>query len=335
MYSYEHVVAGFVRNVTKIDPKRSPPQARYLMRYCVNRWISVHDDTQQMLTVMHVLIPKTRLLEYTERLVTMFQNWLPSEFQCLTAEHSLDALLDQTLFESQSSYFIVTLDFADDTGRQLSFGQAVKKHNQSVILHHPDIPSTQLTWKVSGRAHADADTLKEMEQPIVQSASTHTPATLTSRATPVSQSAAVAGTSRDIVAVTFPTAAAGTSQDTVTSQHTPMTETNSISRDSDSYSCPVCFGTVHLCLFECGHVMCKQCIEFSKTLTDEQQCSLCRKRWNTYRVIYVDSISKKICSRCKKEKQYFMLCGHATCACPRPVCRRCHGSDDVIRIFAT
>lgn len=398
--AHEHVVAGFVRHVTAVDAKRAPPHARYLVRYCVNRWITAGNDNRKMLTIMHVLIPEGKLLDYAEKFTALFQSWLPAPaVKYLTSEYSLSDLVHYTLGRPHSAYFITTLNFTDDSGHRLSFGSAVKKYNQYVPVHNPDVPCAELTWKVAGRPHGDDQTLSDMG--ISRPSKTSTQAAPGASAQPQSSSSVIASerpttssnaggtaastqpqSSRSLIVSERPTPSSrvtfivtdsdveiittesdsetedglDTEQSATTIEDDPAVgldseqsattsgEDPAVGLDIDQsqatseedqvvISCPVCFESNSLCVFDCGHIMCEGCIAMSRRICSSK-CSICRKRWNSYRSVDMRTVSNTVCTRCKEKRKYIMPCSHGTCGCPNPVCRKCYGTNDVIRLYS-
>lgn len=379
--SYEHVVAGLLRHVSRVDAKRMPPSATYLSRYSVDRWLNDHNGSKTMLTVIHVLIPQDKLINYTDKVKSTFQSWLSSVTQ-LVSKHSLDDLLYLTLEDHRSAFFVMTLDFTDDTGRELSFERTVEQFNQSVPLY-PDLLDGEATWKVVGRTLWDNRTSTEM------------PASRSSTATSV-QSEDIIAAHTGPLSPTYeppledqPTTSYTRDDDddevmyinsyvvspSDTEDDIPEQPTTSYTRDDDLITptlpssdtdddtmdeypitactnpedvvasvspsttrsvakCTCCFNTCVLCVFDCGHIMCKNCIDASKKY-NLNTCGICRTEWKAYRPLIATSVSQTVCGNCSTEKMYIMPCGHATCSCPDRVCHECHGTVDLVRVYVS
>lgn len=291
----KHIVAGIVR-AGRPDSKRGLPRASYMKRFHVSKWTHVqYNRTKKTLTVVHALVPERYLFAYCVKVKQTFLSWLPPHNNTLCSHSSLQGCLSCDL-DRGAAYFINTMDYAERSSAELTFGLRIRSYNETVPTGRTG------RWKPTHTPHMDDYTRSELGQPPRRA-----------RVNGPSVSRATVDASRE-------------GPQPSTSSERPV----SAGRPTDLYMCRCCYEWTHVCVFNCGHIACENCILKSVKASETRRCFYCNIQWKWYRFVRMGSVSKDvICSACDKAKMYIMPCGHASCACPNPVCSKCTRGETV------
>lgn len=341
----KHIIAGIVRPTTP-DAKRALPRAVYMKRFHVSKWKCVQDQQTKTLAVVHALVPERKLFAYCQRVQRTFLSWLPPYNKNLCSKLSLQDILDCEL-DCGAVYFINTVDFtgpdpsdrdyAERSCTEPTFGLQIQSYNGTVPTGRPN------SWETTRAPVMDDHTRREMGLPPRLVSSATVPAAA-QRPGPGSYRADGPSVSQEVIIdvdrpsvqeaidVDGPSALQATIDASFNEpqRSTSSTPSVSIGRPTDLYTCPCCYEQTHMCVFNCGHVACENCILKSVTVSGLRRCFYCKSRWTWYRFVRMSSVSQDvICSDCAKAKMYIKPCGHASCECPNPVCSECVRGETV------
>lgn len=159
--SATHIAAGILLQMNP-DDKLTFPSADYIRRFCLKRWTGMSSKHAKTLLVMHMMVPSTRLTEYTSQLRAMFSARRPvGHEQCLKSRKTLDGILRSRPKSNTSLYFINKLNLTDSDGSTLTFAERVSRHNSSVCKGHG--PAEANAWVPLGLEFMDVMTYRETQ----------------------------------------------------------------------------------------------------------------------------------------------------------------------------
>lgn len=331
----KHIVAGIVRPTTP-DSKRALPRAAYMKRFHVSKWKCGQHDRTKTLAVVHALVPERKLFAYCEKLQKTFLSWLPPYNKTLCSKLLLQDILDCELHRG-AAYFINTVDFtgpdprdtdyAERSSTEPTFGLQIQSYNATVPTGRPN------SWETTRTPLMDDYTRREMGLPPRRGSSATVPAAV-QRPEPGSYRADGPSVPQEVIDVDGPSVLQATIDASFNEPQPSASSTPpvSIGRATDLYTCPCCYEWTHMCVFNCGHIACENCILKSVTVSGMRRCFYCKIRWTWYRFVRMSSVSQDVCSDCAKAKMYIKPCGHASCECPNPVCSEC-ARGETVRLY--
>lgn len=330
----KHIITCIVRPVNP-DSKRGFPVAEYMKRFHVSKWKCGQGARTKTLMVVHALVPEGNFLAYCKKLQRTFLSWLPPNNNTLCPKLSLQDILDCEL-DRGSVYFINTLeftgpdpsdvDYAERSSTELTFGLQIQSYNETMPVRRPNSTGHDFqdpfTRETTHTPHMDDSTRRKLG--------------LTPRRVP---SATPTMPEQGPSAGSYPADEPSTLQVAIEAsvnepQPTPhSTSPVSSGRPTDLYTCPCCYELTQMCVFNCGHIACENCILKSVAVSGIQRCFYCNIQWTSYRFVCMSSVSQDvICADCTKTTVYIKPCSHVSCECPTPVCLEC-ARGETVRLY--
>lgn len=262
------------------------------------KWKCGQDQQTKTLTVVHSLVPERKLFTYCEKLQRTFLSWLPPYYKNLCSKLLLQDILDCEL-DRGAVYFIHTVDFTgpnpsdvDYTERsstEPTFALQIQSYNGTMPIRPLNstgdgFQGTSM-WETTCTPHMDDSTRHEMVLPprrgssATVTAAVQRPEPGSYRADGLSMLQAAIevdgpsvlqevidvdgpSVSQEVINVDAPSvlqAAIDASFNEPQPKPSAMPPV-SIRRPTDLYKCPCCYEWTHMCVFNCGHVACENCI---------------------------------------------------------------------------
>lgn len=345
------ILAGIVRRGHP-DKKHAIPLYQYVKRHHVSRGTFLRSVSRAMLvsnesgngtvTLIQVVIPRTRRYAYCAALLKKFEFWKKSYPSTRLVEvASVADMVERGLTGGTSwPYVISVCDFPhSQVDLDYTFGALIVQRQ----IFMP------VVWGYTNNKYTDSSTSAEMtnyrlrhsqrlhvtRQHYQSSVMPLQLARINQRSRQLSD-----GVSGPLPAVSGPLPAAYTGvaprgNQTQGLLRTVATESpiqgsvpaqdNGPSESPATRMCLCCCEEKTMHVLDCGHVCCEACINASFAATQRRLCHMCRREWTFHRPVDIGSVLPNVvCDVCKKPRVYVMVCGHAACGCPDTVCAKCN-----------